>query len=110
MVESSAALDDLFGALADGTRRAILAYVAKAELSVGEIGKHFDLTYGAISKHILVLEKAKLVSKERRGKSQIVLIVPDTVAVARKHIERYAKMWESRFDKLEHILKEGDKR
>lgn len=105
MVESNPKLDLLFGALADSTRRAILAHVAKAEMSVGEIGERFKLTYGAISKHILVLEKAGLVSKRREGKSQIVSIVPDQLDLLRSHIERYAEMWESRFDKLESILK-----
>jgi DNA-binding transcriptional ArsR family regulator len=108
MVESTLQLDLLFGALADSTRRAILAHVAKAAMSVGEIGRHFELTYGAISKHILVLEKAGLVTKERQGKSQMVIIVPSSVKVAREHIERYARMWESRFDQLEEILKKGD--
>lgn len=107
MVESNPQLDLLFGALADSTRRGILSYVSRRGMSVGEIGARFRLTYGAISKHILVLEKAKLVSKERKGKSQIVMIVPDSVNVAKAHIERYAKIWESRFDKLENLLKEG---
>jgi DNA-binding transcriptional ArsR family regulator len=107
MVESTLQLDLLFGALADSTRRAILARVAKAAMSVGEIGQPFKLTYGAISKHILVLEKAGLVAKERVGKSQMVIIVPDAVDVAREHIERYARLWESRFDNLDAMLKKG---
>ena len=106
MVESNAQLDLLFGALSDSTRRGILDHVARFELSIGEIANHFDLTYGAISKHIKVLEKANLVRKRRRGKEQVVIIVPDTVNIARKHIERYAKMWADRFDNLESILRE----
>jgi DNA-binding transcriptional ArsR family regulator len=106
MVESTQQLDLLFGALSDATRRGILARVAKAEMSIGEIAAHFKLTFGAISKHIKVLEKANLVSKRRIGKERVVLIVPATVNVARKHIERYAKMWADRFDQLESILKE----
>jgi DNA-binding transcriptional ArsR family regulator len=99
-------LDLLFGALSDTTRRGILQRVAKSEMSIGEIAVHFELTFGAISKHIKVLEKASLVRKRRRGKEQVVLIVPRTVDVARKHIERYARMWAERFDKLESILRE----
>lgn len=106
MVESNLQLDLLFGALSDHTRRGILARVAKAEMSIGEIAAHFELTFGAISKHIKVLEKANLVTKRRRGKEQVVLIVPKTVNVARKHIERYARMWAERFDQLEAILRE----
>jgi DNA-binding transcriptional ArsR family regulator len=99
-------LDLLFGALSDTTRRGILQRVARSEMSSGEIAVHFELTFGAISKHIKVLEKASLVRKRRRGKEQVVLIVPRTVDVARKHIERYARMWAERFDKLESILRE----
>lgn len=110
MVESNLQLDLLFGALSDSTRRGILSRVARAELSVGEIAAHFQLTYGAISKHIKVLETARLVTKERRGKEQVVIIVPKTVNVARKHIERYARMWADRFDKLESILKDEEEK
>jgi DNA-binding transcriptional ArsR family regulator len=106
MVESNLQLDLMFGALSDTTRRKILAQVSRAGMSIGEIAAHFKLTYGAISKHIKVLEKAKLVSKSRRGKAQIVIIVPEAVGVARSHIDRYARMWADRFDKLETILKE----
>lgn len=106
MVESNPQLDLLFGALSDSTRRGILERVSRVELSIGEIARHFDLTFGAISKHIKVLEKANLVAKRRRGKEQVVLIVPKTVNVARKHIERYARLWADRFDNLESILQE----
>jgi DNA-binding transcriptional ArsR family regulator len=106
MVESNPELDLLFGALSDGTRRGILGRVARKEMSIGEIAAHFELTFGAISKHIKVLERARLVSKRRRGKEQVVLIVPKTLNVARQHVERYARMWADRFDKLESILRE----
>ncbi len=106
MVESNLQLDLLFGALSDGTRRGILQRVAKSEMSIGQIARHFDLTYGAISKHVKVLERANLVTKRRRGKEQVVLIVPKSIGVARKHIERYAKLWADRFDNLESLLRE----
>lgn len=96
----------LFAALADATRRDILARVAKTEMSIGEIAKHYKLTFAAISKHIMVLENAELVVKRRRGKEQVVIIVPNTLGIAREHIARYAKMWGDRFDQLEEILKE----
>jgi DNA-binding transcriptional ArsR family regulator len=99
-------LDLLFGALSDSTRRGILQRVARKEMSIGEIAAHFELTFGAISKHVKVLERANLITKRRRGKEQVVLIVPKTVNVARRHIERYARMWADRFDALESILRE----
>ena len=106
MVESNSKLDLLFGALADSTRRGILQRVAKSEMSIGQIASHFDLTFGAISKHVPVLDGSNLVPKRRRGTEQVVLIVPQTVRVARKHIERYARLWADRFDNLESLLKE----
>ena len=107
MVESNVQLDLLFTALSDTTRRAILTQVAETQMTIGEIAAHYRLTFAAISKHIKVLEKANLVKKERRGKSQVVILVPDTVDVARHHIDRYARIWSERFDKLDALLTEG---
>ena len=104
MVECNPQLDALFFALADSTRRSILQRVAEAELTIGEIAAHYGLTFAAISKHIKVLEKANLVSKRRSGKQQLVIIVPDSLDVAREHIARYAELWDQRFDKLETLL------
>jgi len=107
MVESNLQLDRLFFALSDTTRRGILARVAEQELSIGEIAEHHKLTFGAISKHIKVLESAGLVGKRRRGKEQVVIIVPGMLDVARQHIERYAQLWSDRFDKLDLLLEQG---
>lgn len=109
MVESTLQLDLLFSALSDSTRRSILARVARAEMSIGDIALHYNLTFAAISKHIQVLEKAGLVAKRRRGKEQLVMIVPTTFDVAKEHLDRYAQLWVERFDKLELLLnKEND--
>ena len=106
MVESNIQLDFVFTALSDSTRRSILERIAKIEMSIGEIAAHYKLTYAAISKHIKVLERADLVAKRRRGKEQVVAIVPSTVNLAQEHIERYTKMWGERLDKLDALLKE----
>jgi len=106
MVESSERLDLLFAALSDTTRRDILARVAGEGMSIGEVAEHYNLTFAAISKHIKVLERANLVVKSRRGKEQVVTIVPSTLGVAQKHIARYARIWADRFDQLEEVLRE----
>ena len=106
MVESNANLDMLFAALADSTRRDILARVSEAAMSIGEIARNYMLTFAAISKHIKVLERANLVVKHRRGKELVVTIVPSTLDVAKEHIARYARIWADRFAKLDEILKE----
>ena len=109
MVESSYQLDLLFTALSDSTRRSILLRVAKVEMSISEIAEHYKLTFAAISKHIKVLEKAGLVVKQKRGKEQVVIIVPAKLDIAREHIDRYATLWTDRFDQLEILLKEEGK-
>jgi len=108
MVEYTFSLDDVFGALADPTRRDILLRVSSAEMSVGKIASYYDLTFAAISKHLKVLEKAKLVIKQRRGKEQIVQIAPHALKNADDYLEFYRKIWESRFDALEIYLNESE--
>ncbi len=105
MVESNK-LDAIFLALADSTRRSILQQVAQAELSIGQIAQQYTLTLAAVSKHIAVLERAQLVSKQRRGKEVVVFMVPATFALAQEQLKVYAMVWEDRFIKLDTILKE----
>ena len=105
MVESIV-IDNIFMALADSTRRNILAQVSKAELSISEIAASYSLTFAAVSKHIMVLQKAGLVTKRRRGKEQVVIVVPSTFELACDQIENYASLWSDRFDRLDELLNE----
>lgn len=104
MVERSINLDTLFQALADQTRRDILQRVAEAELSISKLAEPYKMSFAAIAKHVSVLEAAKLVSKRREGKQQIISIVPKTMAVATTHLEQYERMWNARFNALEDLL------
>ena len=106
MIERNARLDSIFGSLADTTRRDILRRVAGRELSVGEIAASYDISLAAVSKHLIVLEQAKLVTKHREGKLQVVGLLPVALTDAAKHLERYQDIWESRLDRLEKYLKE----
>ena len=106
MVERHLQLDSLFHALADSTRRDILARVSQMECSITELAKPYALTFAAISKHISVLERANLVQKKRRGKAQIISMTPQTIKVAEEHIARYTRAWNERFEKLEQLLME----
>jgi DNA-binding transcriptional ArsR family regulator len=107
MVEYSFRLDSVFGSLADATRRDILRRVGKKELSVGELAEPYDLTLAAISKHLKVLEKAKLIKKCRRGKQQFVSLSPPAFNEASRYLEQYRKMWEERLGRLEKYLKDN---
>ena len=104
MVEHSARLDLVFGSLADATRRDILRRVAGREMSVGEIAWSYDISLAATSKHLVVLEKARLVTKRREGKLQLVSLSPPALSDAEKHLERYRDIWERRLDRLEKYL------
>lgn len=104
MVEYS--LDTTFGALADPTRRDILQRLSNIELSVGEIARFYNLTFAAVSKHLKVLERARLIIKRRRGKQQMVSLAPAGIADAAEYLERYRDLWETRLDSLEQFLNE----
>jgi DNA-binding transcriptional ArsR family regulator len=104
MVEQVIELDSVFGSLSDPTRRDILKKVSKKSLSVGAIALHYPLTFAAVAKHVDVLHRAKLVSKSRRGKEQIVSISPHTLALASKYLEEYTHLWENRLDSLDTYL------
>jgi DNA-binding transcriptional ArsR family regulator len=105
MVERSAQLDMIFGSLADTTRRDILRRVAGRELSVGEIASSYDISLAAVSKHLIVLEKARLVTKRREGKLQVVEFAPAPLNDAAKQLQRYRDIWENSLDRLEAYLK-----
>ncbi|MGH7156719.1 MAG: ArsR/SmtB family transcription factor [Candidatus Saccharimonadales bacterium] len=106
MVEYSFSLDSTFGALSDPTRRDILRRLANGEFSVGELAKPYSLTFAAVSKHLKVLERAKLIIKRRRGREQMVSLAPQAFADAAEYLEWYRSLWENRLDALESYLKE----
>lgn len=104
MVEYSLQLDSIFGSLADPTRRDILRRVARSELTVSEISAPYDMSLAAVSKHLKILEKAKLIIKRRHGKQQMVQAAPKTLHDAEKYLEQYRQMWEGRLDALDEYL------
>ncbi|HEX5456502.1 MAG TPA: metalloregulator ArsR/SmtB family transcription factor [Candidatus Saccharimonadales bacterium] len=107
MVEYTMQLDSIFGALADSTRRDILRRIARGEMSISEIAEPYSLTFAAISKHLKVLEKAKLITKRRRGKEQVVYLAPKAFASAEEYLEFYRSLWEDRLNSLDKYLNEG---
>lgn len=101
-------LDSIFGSLADNTRRDILRRVSGCELSIGEIAQYYDLTFAAISKHIKILEKARLVIKRRRGKEMIVSLAPGAFRDADEYLAWHRRRMEDRFDMLEEFLQRDE--
>jgi DNA-binding transcriptional ArsR family regulator len=104
MYEQALNLDNIFSSLADPTRRDILSRVAQCELTVGEIAQPYSLSLAAISKHLKILEKAKLIIKRREGKQQVVQLSPYAFQSAAEYLEWYQRLWEQRMDSLEDLL------
>jgi DNA-binding transcriptional ArsR family regulator len=95
-----------FAALADPTRRAMLARLAKGECSVGELAEPFDMTMAAVSKHLQVLERAGLVAKGREAQWRPCRIRPQPIREVAEWAERYRTMWEQRLDRIDDYLNE----
>ena len=103
---SSARLDATFAALADPTRRAILARLASGEASVRELAEPFDMSQPAISKHLKVLERAGLISHGRDAQRRPRKLEAKPLAEANEWIERYRQFWEQQFGRLDDLLEE----
>jgi DNA-binding transcriptional ArsR family regulator len=99
-------LDATFAALADPTRRAILARLALGEANVTELAKPFDMTQPAISKHLKVLERAGLIVRGRSAQSRPCRLQAKRLKEATAWIEQYRRFWEGSFDRLDGYLTE----
>ena len=106
MVERNAYLDGIFGALADPTRRDILRRLMSTQYTVSQIAQDYQISFAAVAKHLNVLEKAQLVMKKRRGKEQVVSIVPQALKDASYYLAQYEALWNYRFEALDQVLKE----
>src|SRR5919109_2353850 len=102
----AARFDATFAALADPTRRAILARLAAGEASVMELAKPFAMTQPAISKHLKVLERAGLVSRGRQAQRRPCRLEAAPLAEASEWLERYRRFWEGRYQRLDGLLEE----
>jgi DNA-binding transcriptional ArsR family regulator len=100
----SARLDATFAALADPTRRAILARLASGEASVTQLAEPFAMSQPAISKHLKVLERAGLISRGRDAQRRPRRIEGKPLAEARDWLEEYRRIWENNFQRLDALL------
>jgi len=101
-----ARLDATFAALADPTRRAIIARLASGEASVTELAEPFAMSQPAISKHLKVLERAGLISRSRDAQRRPRRLEPKPLAEATAWLERYRNFWEGSFQHLDALLEE----
>ena len=99
-------LDEMFAALANSTRRAILGRLAEGEASVNELAEPFDLTLPAVSKHLKVLERAGLIVRSQRAQYRPCALDPDALQVVSSWADRCRRTWEVRFDRMGERLQE----
>jgi len=99
-------ISNTFAAIADPTRRAILARLASGEASVTEIAEPFEMTLPAISKHLKVLERAGLIARGREAQWRPCRLQAEPLREADEWIERYRRHWEESFDRLDNYLQE----
>ena len=97
-------LSQVFGALADPTRRAILARLAEGDLRVGDLAAPFPMSQPAISRHLKVLESAGLISRTRRATARLSHLEADPLREATEWLARYQAFWDERFDQLDELL------
>lgn len=105
MQTQSDRLSSTFAALADPTRRAILARLSSGEASVQDLAKPFKMTLPAVSKHLKVLEKARLIRRGRTAQWRPCYLEAAPLKEAAHWVEQYRKFWEVRFDRLDAYLK-----
>ena len=99
-------LNRTFHALADPTRRGMLASLALGEKSIGELGAPFSMTFAGASKHVKVLESAGLVERRKSGRQQICALKAAPLAQAEGWLRQWEKFWTVRLDRLEAIIEQ----
>jgi DNA-binding transcriptional ArsR family regulator len=104
MVKRTQGLDETFAALADPTRREILVALAQGDRYVSDLAAPFDMSLPAVSKHLSVLERAGLITREREGRVRRCHLEREPLADALQWIADYGRFWEQSFDSLERLL------
>lgn len=101
---NNADADLVFHALADATRRDILRVAMAQEYSVSALARRYPMSFAAVQKHVAVLERAGLVTKQRTGREQLVAGNPEALARARAVLEEWEAIWRGRIDRIDDLL------
>ena len=97
-------LDDVYGAISDSTRRAMLEILAEGETNVGTLAERFPMSFNGVSKHVKVLERAGLVERTVQGREHRLRLNPEPLREASMWLEHYRKFWGARLSALEAFL------
>lgn len=106
VVQQQPDVDRIFGALADPTRRDIVARVLRHEASVSVLAERYAMSFAAVQRHVAVLERAGLVTKEQRGRERLVRGDVGGLRAASRLLEQYEEIWRDRLGRLEDLLAE----
>ena len=98
--------DRIFSALADTTRRDIVRRAIAGEEGVAELASHYPMSFAAVQKHVAILERAGLVSKQRIGRRKVVRTSVERIRVAQDLLDRYQELWRGRFDRMAALINE----
>ena len=98
--------DRTFGALADATRRDIVRRSIDADEGIAELAGHYPMSFAAVQKHVAILERAGLVTKERIGRRKVVRTNLEGLRVARRLLDRYEELWRDRIGRMTQLLTE----
>lgn len=109
MVKYEVQLNNLFQSLSDPIRRDIVERVSRHELTVGELVEAYDVSFPAISKHLKVLDKANLIHKRKDGRNNYISLNSQALQEADIYLERYRRLWQQRYRKLNQLLQEDSK-
>ena len=98
--------DPVFAALADHTRRDIVRRAIRAEEGVLELVSHYPMSFAAVQKHVAVLERAGLITKQRIGRRKVVRTNLEALLVARRLLDQYEELWRGRIDRMNEVIAE----
>ena len=96
--------DRIFAALADATRRDIVLRALDGREGVAELAGHYPMSFAAVQKHVAVLERAGLVTKERNGRRKVVRTNMDALRIARGLLDAYETLWRGRIERMTHLI------
>lgn len=97
---------DIFQAIADPTRRAIITLIASQAMTPGALAEHFDSSRQAISKHLQILSECQLLKTQQRGREIYYLLDIEKMKLIDQWLEQFRKIWETKFDQLDHLLQQ----
>lgn len=99
--------DRAFGALADATRRDIVRRAINGAEGVAELAGHYPMSFAAVQKHVAILERAGLVTKERHGRRKVVRTNVEGLRMTRRLLDQYEEMWRGRIARMKELIEEG---